>query len=81
VNRLPALSMAVPSGALGLACAGGIAARCTDRYRVSTRAARKFLQVRFNALPENDPTFHDVLLDLRTRFNDGRQQWPEAPRP
>ena len=30
---------------------------------------------RFNALPENNPKFHDVLLDLRTRFNVWKQAW------
>lgn len=29
----------------------------------------------FNTLPEDDPRFHDVLLDLRTRFNVWKQAW------
>ncbi|MBK9608546.1 MAG: hypothetical protein IPO58_19710 [Betaproteobacteria bacterium] len=29
----------------------------------------------FNALPEDDPRFNDVPLDLRTRFNNWKQAW------
>jgi hypothetical protein len=29
----------------------------------------------FNAMKEDDPRFHDVLLDLRTRFNYWKQAW------
>ncbi|MSU59900.1 MAG: hypothetical protein EXS35_17325 [Pedosphaera sp.] len=30
---------------------------------------------KFNELPEDDPKFHNVLLDLRTRFNYWKQAW------